>query len=103
MSKNQSDKINGEVHNVAETHSKGIYLRPGGQRGMAGEWEMALKLRTESQEKITAKRSEMVKKPTSSKRQKQKLCSKRGNKRGKNSWCIVENKAEGVMKGKKGN
>ena len=70
---------------------------------MAGEWGMALKLRTESQEKITAKRSEMVKKPTSSKRQKQKLCSKRGNKRRKNSWCIVENKAEGVMKGKKGN
>ena len=68
MSKNQSDKINGEGHNVAETHSKGIYLRPGGQRGMAGEWGMALKLRTESQEKITAKRSEMVKKPTSSKR-----------------------------------
>ena len=50
---------------------------------MAGEWGMALKLRTESQEKIRAKRSEMVKKPTSSKRQKQKLCSKRGNKRGK--------------------
>ena len=83
MSKNQSDKISGEVHSVAETHSKGIYLRPGGQRGMAGEWGMALKLRTESQEKIRAKRSQMVKKPTSSKRQKQKLCSKRGNKRGK--------------------
>ena len=37
MSKNQSDKISGEVHSVAETHSKGIYLRPGGQRGMAGK------------------------------------------------------------------
>ena len=37
MSKNQSDKINGEVQSVAETHSKGIYLRPGGQR-VPGEW-----------------------------------------------------------------
>lgn len=78
MSKNQSDKINGEVQSVAETHSKGIY--PWWSKG---PWEMALKLRTENQEKITAKRSEMVKKPTSSKRQKQKLCSKRGNNRGK--------------------
>ena len=55
---------------------------------------MALKLRTERQVKITAKRSEMMKKPISSKRQQQKLCSKRGNKRGEKTagvqWKIMQ-------------